>query len=137
MLRGCGSGESELALPDQHQIANVNKRVWKVSQYADGVPPEKKINAHERATRDAPIPERNWDHAFALSLRGEPLDKETHREKSVSNEAEDHEVAPIQTEEPVFLSNPCDSDKCKCVHRQFAALAFRLSLHKEEGRVRV
>src|SRR5213079_1547344 len=43
MLRGCSSGESELAFPYQHQIANINKRVWKVSQYADWVAPENKI----------------------------------------------------------------------------------------------
>src|SRR5206468_440318 len=83
MLRGCSSSESELAFPYQHQIANVNKRVWKVSQYADGVRPENKIQAHQHASGNAPVPERAWDDTFALSLRGEPLHEETHREKSV------------------------------------------------------
>src|SRR5206468_12374161 len=104
VLRRRGSGESELAFPDQHQIANVNERVWKVSQDANGIPSENEINAHEDASRDAPIPERDWDHAFALSLCSEPLDKESHRENSASNEAKDHEITPIQTTEKVFLA---------------------------------
>jgi hypothetical protein len=118
MLRRRGSGESELAFPDQHQIANINERIWKVSKYADGVPSENKINAHKRASRDAPIPERHWDHAFALSLRSEPLHKESHREKSVSNEAENHKITPIQTKESVFFSDPGDSDNGEHIHRQ-------------------
>jgi len=118
MLRGCSSGESELAFPYQHQIANINKRVWKVSQYADGVPPENKIQAHQRASGNAPVPERDWDDTFALSLRGEPLDKETHREKSVPDKTENHNVTPIQTKESVFFSNPGDSDNGEHIHRQ-------------------
>ena len=118
MLRRRSSGKSELAFPYQHQIANVNKRVWKVSQYADGVPSENKIQAHQRATSDAPVPEGDWDHAFALSLRSEPLHKESHREKSVSNETENHKITPIQTKESVFFSDPGDSDNREHIHRQ-------------------
>ena len=118
MLRGCSGGESELAFPDQHQIANINERIWKVGKYADGVPSKNKINAHKRASRDAPIPERDWDHAFALSLGSEPLHKESHREKSVSNETENHKITPIQTNESVFSSDPGDSDNGQHIHRQ-------------------
>jgi hypothetical protein len=118
MLRGCSSGESELAFPNQHQIANVNKRVWKVSQYADGIPPENKIQAHQHASGNAPVPERDWDDTFALSLRGEPLDKETHREKSVPDKTENHNITPIQTKESVFFSDPGDSDNGEHIHRQ-------------------
>jgi len=137
MLRRGSSGESELAFPNQHQIANVNQRVWEVSQYADGIPSENKIQAHQHASGNAPVPERDWDDTFTLSLRGEPLDKKTHREKSVPDKTKNHNITPIQTKESVFFSDPSDGDKCKCVHKQFAALAFRLSLHKGEGRVRV
>src|SRR6266576_6964152 len=119
MLRGCSSGESELAFPYQHQIANVNKRVWKVSQYADGVPSENKIEAHQYASGNAPVPERDWDDTFALSLRGEPLNEETRREKSAPNETKDHEVTPIQSKKSVFLPDPGNSDECKCIHRQY------------------
>jgi hypothetical protein len=132
MLRGCSSGESELAFPDQHQIANINKRVWKVSQYADRVPPENKIQAHQNASGDAPVPKRHWYYTFALSLRGEPLDKETHREKSVPDKTENHNITPIQTKESVFFSNPGDSDNGEHIHRQSSSLPFRFFLHKGE-----
>ncbi len=68
VLRRRGSGESELASADQHQIANVNKRVRKISQDANRIAPENKIKAHQRASRDAPVPERHRNHAFALAL---------------------------------------------------------------------
>ena len=67
-LRGCGSGESEPAFTDQHQVANVNKGVRQISENADRIAPENEVNAHEGAAGDAPVPERNWNHAFALPL---------------------------------------------------------------------
>jgi hypothetical protein len=137
VLRGRGSGESKLAFTDQHQVANVNKRVREISQDADGIASENEVQAHERASGDAPVPERNWNYAFTLSLGCDPLNEETHREKSVPDKAENHQVTPVQAKESVFFADPGDSDKCECVHRQSTCLAFRLSLHKGEGRVRV
>jgi len=90
MLRGCGCCESEPAFPDQHQIANVNERVRQISQNANRISSENEVKAHNYAACDAPVPERYWNHTFALPLRGHPLDKETHREKSVPDKAEDH-----------------------------------------------
>jgi len=44
------------------------------------------------------------------------LDKETHREKSVPDKTENHDITPIQTKEPVFFSNPSDGNKSEHVH---------------------
>jgi hypothetical protein len=118
VLRRRGSRESELAFPYQHQIANVNERVWKVSQDTNRIASEDEVEAHERASGNAPVPERYWDDTFALSLRGEPLDKETHREKSVPDKTENHNITPIQTKESVFFSDPGDSDNGEHIHRQ-------------------
>jgi len=38
------------------------------------------------------------------------LDKKTHREKNVPDEAKNHDITPIQTEEAVFFPDPRDSD---------------------------
>jgi hypothetical protein len=124
MLGRCGRGESKPALPNQHQIANVNERVGEIRQNANRISSENKIETHEDASGNAPVPERYWDHAFALPLRGKPLDEETHREKSVPYEAEDHEITPIETKEAVFLSDPGDSDDCDCVHKRLTGSAI-------------
>src|SRR5216117_1870455 len=118
MLRGRGRRECELAFSDEHQIANVNQRVWEISQNSNRVPPENKIKTHQHASGNAPVPERDWNHTFTLSLGGHPLDEKTHREKSVPDEAENHEITPIETEKSVLLPDPRDSDNCECVHRQ-------------------
>jgi hypothetical protein len=59
-----------------------------------------------------------------LPFGGKPLDKETHREKSVPNETKDHEITPIQTEKAVFLPDPGDSNNCEYVHRQLTDWAI-------------
>jgi hypothetical protein len=118
VLRRRGGSESKFAFPDQHQIANVNHRVRQIRQDANRIAPENEVNAHERASGNTPVPERYRNHTFALPFGGEPLDKETHREKGVPNETKDHEITPIKTEEPIFLSDPGDSNKCEHVHRQ-------------------
>jgi hypothetical protein len=117
MLRRRRSSESEFAFPNQHQVSDVNKGVGEIRHDSNRIAPEDKVDAHQRASRDAPIPKRDWDNAFALSLRREPLDKETHREKSVPNKTEDHEITPIQSKKPVFFSDPGNSDECNCVHK--------------------
>src|SRR6266496_5853632 len=101
MLRRRGRGEGKFALSDQHQIANVNHRVRQIRQNANRIAPENEVNAHENASGNAPVPERDRNHTFTLPLGSEPLDKETHREKGVPYEAKDHEITPIQTEEPI------------------------------------
>src|SRR5437899_7990324 len=103
MLRRCGRGEGELAFSDEHQVSDVNQRVWQVRENANRIASENEIKAHKRASRDAPVPERYWNYAFALSLRGDPLYKKTHREKSVPDETENHEITPVQAEKPVFF----------------------------------
>jgi hypothetical protein len=118
VLRGRGSGESKLAFSDQHQIANVNKRVWEIRENTNRITPKNKVNAHENTSGDAPIPKRDWDNTFALAFRGKPLDKKTHREQGVPNEAKDHEITPIQAKESVFFADPGESNNCDCVHRQ-------------------
>jgi hypothetical protein len=118
VLRRRRSSKSELALPNQHQVANVNKRVWQIRENPNRIASENEVNAHEHTSGNAPVPERDWDNAFALSFGGEPLDEETHREKSISNETKDHEVTPIQSKKSVFFPDPGNSDECKCVHRQ-------------------
>src|SRR5439155_11151960 len=130
MLRGRGGGEGEFAFPDQHQIADVNQRVRQIRQDANRIAPENEVNAHEGASGNAPVPERHRNHAFALPFGGDPLDKETHREKGVPNEAKDHEITPIQTKESVFLPDPGDSDKCEYVHKQLgdSAISCRICL---------
>ena len=117
MLRRRGGGEGKFAFPDQHQIANVNQRVWEISENSNRIAPENEVNAHKNASRDAPVPKRYRNHAFALPFGGDPLHKETHREKSVPDEAEDHEITPIEAKKPVFFADPGDCDKCECVHR--------------------
>src|SRR5580700_8439824 len=42
LLRGSSGSECKLALPDKHQIADVNDGVRQISENADGIPPEKK-----------------------------------------------------------------------------------------------
>ena len=118
------------AFPDKHQVTNVNKRVGQISQNPDRVTSEDKVNTHDNTAGNAPVPERDRNHAFTLSLGSDPLDKKPHREKSVSNEAQNHEVTPIETENPVFFPDPGDCDKCECVH-SMACLTFRLCFHKQ------
>jgi hypothetical protein len=47
------------------------------------------------------------------------LNKKTHREKNVPDEAKNHDITPIQTDEPVLFPDPRDSDECERIHRQF------------------
>jgi hypothetical protein len=129
MLGRCGRSESKPAFPNQHQVSNVNKRVWQISENPNGISSENKIETHEDASGNAPVPERYWNHAFALPLRREPLDKETHREKSVPYEAEDHEITPIETKEAVFFTYPGDSNNCQCVHKQLTDSAIYNGSH--------
>jgi hypothetical protein len=119
VLRRRRGSKGEFALPNQHQVTNVNKRVWQIRENPNRIASENKVNAHEHASGNAPVPERDWDDAFALSFRGEPLNEETRREKSAPNETKDHEVTPIQPEKSVFLPDPGNGDECKCVHRQY------------------
>jgi hypothetical protein len=57
LLRRSSGSERKLALPDKHQVADVNDRVRQISENADGISPEKKIQKHHDATGDAPEPE--------------------------------------------------------------------------------
>ena len=68
VLRRRRGSESELSLPNQHQISDVNHRVWQISENADRIAPENEVNAHDSASSDAPVPERDWNYALALSL---------------------------------------------------------------------
>src|SRR5438552_12685153 len=118
LLRGRGCGKSKLAFPDKHQIADVNQRIGEIGQDPNRIPFENKVETHDHAAADAPIPERDRDHAFLLTLRREPLNQESHRENCVPDETEDDEITPVQTKEAIFLSDPGDSDDCKCVHKR-------------------
>src|SRR5437773_1623263 len=118
MLRRCGRGEREPPFSDEHQIANVNQRVWQICENADGVPTEDEVHAHQDAAGNAPVPERYWNHTFALPLGSDPLNEKPHREKSVPDEAKDHEITPIEAKKSVFFSDPSDSNKCERVHRR-------------------
>src|SRR5579864_2485844 len=109
LRRGCGR-VSQFALTNQHQISNVNQRVWQISQNSYGVAPEDEVRTHDDAAADAPVPKRNRDYTLSLFLRGVPLHKETHRKRRVSNQADDHEIIPVQTKEPMFLAEPCHRD---------------------------
>src|SRR6202022_1235089 len=111
MLRRRRSGIGELFFPDEHQIANVNDRVWQVGEDANGIAPKKKIQKHQETATDAPVPKRNRDDAFALTFRRPPLDQKTHRESGVPDQAEDHEIIPVQSEEAMFLAVPRRGDE--------------------------
>src|SRR4029450_5414597 len=100
------------------QFANVDQRVGKIGENADWIALEDEVKAHDHAATDAPIPKRNRDYAFALPLRGDPLHKETHRKRGVPDQAEDNEIAPVQPKKPVLFADPCDCDKCECVHKR-------------------
>src|SRR4029077_20736730 len=54
MLGRCGRGESKPAFTNQHQIANVNQRVWEISENPNGIASENEVNAHENASGNAP-----------------------------------------------------------------------------------
>jgi hypothetical protein len=58
------------------------------------------------------------------------LHKKTHREKKVPDEAKNHDITPIQTEEAVFFPDPSDGDECEHIHRQFTgwAISYRIFL---------
>ena len=131
VLRRRRRSRSRAAFSNKHQIANVYQRVRQVRQYANGVSSENKIQAHDQAASDAPIPERYRDDAFPLPFGRKPLDKKTHREKDVPDEAKDHDITPIQTEEPVFFPDPRDGDKCECVHSMWL---FNVSPLPSQGR---
>ena len=60
------------------------------------IAPEKKIDKHDDASGDAPVPERNRNDAFALAFGGPPLHQETHRECHRPDQAEDDEIVPVQ-----------------------------------------
>src|SRR5258707_7954428 len=95
MLRRRRGGERELAFSDEHQVANVNERIWQICENADGIATENKIHAHQHAAGNAPIPKRYRNYTFPLSLRGDPLNEKSHREQGVPDEAENHEITPI------------------------------------------
>jgi hypothetical protein len=130
VLRRRRGSKCEFALPNQHQISNVNKRVREIRENSNRIASKNKVNAHEHATGNAPVPERDWNYAFALPLGGEPLDEETHREKSVPNEAEDHEITPIQSKKPVFFSDQVIAMSASVFIGNVVGSAFRLSLRK-------
>src|SRR5262249_2818721 len=96
----------------------------KIRENSHRVATENKVHAHEHAAGDAPVPKRDWNHTFALSLRGHPLYEKTHREKSVPDETQYHEITPIEAKKPVFFSDPSDCDKCECVHRRLTDSAI-------------
>ena len=118
MLRGRGRGKREPAFSDEHQVANVNQGIWQIRENSDRIATENKVHAHEHAAGNAPVPERYWDHTFALPFGSDPLHEKPHREKSVPYEAQNHEITPIEAKKPVFFSDPSNSDKCECVHRR-------------------
>jgi hypothetical protein len=68
LLRGRGGGQCKLAFPDKYQIADVYHRIGEIGQDADRVTLEDEVEAHDHAPGDAPIPERDRDHALALPL---------------------------------------------------------------------
>src|SRR5262249_40072319 len=68
MLRRRRGSKREFALPNQHQIPNVNKRVREIRENPNWIAPENKVNAHEHASGNAPVPERDGDNALSLSL---------------------------------------------------------------------
>jgi len=72
VLRRRRGSESEFALPNQHQVTNVDKRVREICENPNRIASENKVNSHEHASGNAPVPERDRDNAFALSFRGEP-----------------------------------------------------------------
>src|ERR1700730_2922231 len=126
MLRSRRRGERELAFSNEHQVTNVDKRVWQIRENAYGIATENEVHAHQHAPGNAPVPKRYWNHTFTLSLRRDPLDKKPHGEKSVPNETENHEITPIETEKPVFLPDPRDSNECECVHSNAVFSVSRL-----------
>src|SRR5205807_10004533 len=50
-----GRSESKPALSDQHHIADVNERVWEISENPNRIGSENEVNAHENASGDAPV----------------------------------------------------------------------------------
>src|SRR5438067_3691568 len=116
MLRRRGRRECEPSFSDEHQVANVNQRIWQICENPDGVATEDEVHTHQHAAGNAPVPERYWNHTFALSLGSDPLNEKPHREKSVPDETEDHEITPIEAKKPVLFADPGDCDKCEGVH---------------------
>ena len=115
-LRRAGRGKRETAFTNQHQIANVNDRVRQIRQDPDRIAPEKKIDKHDDAPGDAPVPERNRNHAFALAFRCPPLHQKAHRKCRRPDQAEDDEIIPVQTENAMFPAEPCYGNKEWKVH---------------------
>src|SRR5207248_9985650 len=99
-------------------------RIWEIGQDANRIPFENEVETHDHAAADAPIPKGHRDHAFFLTLGRDPLNKETNREDSVPDKAEDDEITPVQTKEAIFLSDPGDSDDCEYVHKRLTHLAI-------------
>src|SRR5439155_8523192 len=114
-LRRRSCGQSKLAFPDKHQVADVYQRVGEIGQNPDGVPFENEVETHDHAAANAPIPERDWDHTFTLPLGCDPLNEEAHRENSVPDQTKDDEITPVEAKESIFLADPGDSDDCECV----------------------
>jgi len=110
-LRRAGCGISEPTFPNQHQIADVNDRIGQISQDSNRIAPEKKIQEHDDAAGDTPVPERHRDHALALSFRCPPLDEKTHREGGGPNQAENHEIIPVEAKKTMFVAEPRRGNK--------------------------
>src|SRR4051794_24972995 len=56
MLRMRGSSDSRLALLDQHQVTNVNEGIGQISENADRIAFKDKVETHDHASADAPVP---------------------------------------------------------------------------------
>src|ERR1700719_886642 len=106
VLRRCCGGWRALTFTNQHQISNVNDRIWQISEDTDRIASKKKIKKHDDAAADAPIPKRNGNDAFTSSLRFEPLHEKAHSKGGVSNQAEDHQIVPVQTKKAMLLAGP-------------------------------
>jgi hypothetical protein len=68
VLRRRRGSESELSLPNQHQISDVNERVREIRKNPNRIASKNKVNAHEYASGNAPVPKGDWNYALALSL---------------------------------------------------------------------
>src|SRR5258708_3382268 len=56
VLRRRRGSKCEFALPHQHQISNVNERVREIRENSNRIASKNKVNAHEHATGNAPVP---------------------------------------------------------------------------------
>src|SRR5258706_9709679 len=88
------------------QIPQVNHGIWKIADNSNRVSAKNKIGTQQNTSGYTEVPEGNRQDALAAFFGSNPLNNKTHRKKQLSDKAEDHQIAPIQTKKTVKLAKP-------------------------------